>query len=82
MMDDFTLGGYLIPGNWIGDETTGTKRPIPEHRCYSPDGISFCEEQGGAWVTGNGGYVFNVNFCPFCGAKAPKQIEAEEADAG
>ena len=77
-MGERTVGGYLIPGHWIGgDETKGTKRPSPEHRCDSPSGDGFCEEQGGEWVTGNGGYVFSVNFCPFCGAKAPKQIEEE-----
>ena len=82
-MNDKTLGGYLVPGRWTDNtETKGTKGPIPEHRCDSPSGDGFCEEQGGVWVTGNGGYVFQVNFCPFCGAKAPKQVDYGKAEEG
>lgn len=37
--------------------------------------ITACEEDddGGFWA-GNGEYESQVNFCPFCGEKAPKQI--------
>ncbi len=41
MMGDRTVGGYLIPGNWMGDETIGTKRPTPEHQCNPPQAMAF-----------------------------------------
>lgn len=36
--------------------------------CHSDD-----KDLGVFWV-GNGEYYNQVNFCPFCGEKAPKQI--------
>jgi hypothetical protein len=38
--------------------------------CYENDAGEF-------WV-GNGEYASQVNFCPVCGAKAPKQIEKKD----
>ena len=35
--------------------------------CYQNDDSSF-------WVS-NGEYSSQVNYCPYCGAKAPKQVE-------
>lgn len=54
----------------------------PKHHCEVPDGtpgggfgwaIGFCEEKvdGSFWVD-NDEYANAVNYCPVCGAKAPK----------
>ena len=59
------------------------------HRCephavpygYYGPAISLCHEPrdapGEFWV-GNGEKASRVNFCPFCGEKAPKQVDWEE----
>jgi len=58
----------------------------PSHPCRRPDeasedvgygqAIDVCwEEEGELWAS-NGEYSTQVNFCPFCGYKAVKQIGA------
>ncbi len=53
------------------------------HHCYLTDSkyhgygvaIDDCfEDQDGYLYAGNGEYGSQVNFCPMCGHKAPKQI--------
>ena len=45
------------------------------HKFYGPafDQCKEEEESGRFWVD-NGEYKSQVNYCPYCGAKAPKQI--------
>lgn len=35
------------------------------------------EEPDGTFWVGNGEYSSQVNYCPVCGAKAPKQVEEQ-----
>ena len=55
------------------------------HHCAAPRGIAGSglfgeaidrcdEEESGHFTVDNGEYSSYVNFCPFCGAKAPKGI--------
>lgn len=55
------------------------------HGCYPPKNIAsgggfgpaieYCsEDEHGHFTVGNGEYGSYVNFCPYCGAKAPKGI--------
>jgi hypothetical protein len=40
--------------------------------------IEYClENENGELWAGNGEYGTRVNYCPFCGAKAPLQIETK-----
>ncbi len=55
-------------------------RSVAGHKCWGPWG--YCDEKDGIFQIHDGEYDHWVNFCPFCGAKAPKQIEAEEAADG
>lgn len=41
--------------------------------------IEWCREYDGVFIVGNSEYATRVNFCPFCGAKAPKQSAGELA---
>jgi hypothetical protein len=36
------------------------------------------EKNDGTFWAGNGAYGSQVNYCPVCGAKAPKQIEEDK----
>lgn len=37
--------------------------------------IEYCfEHDDGTFWVGNGEYGSQVNYCPYCGAKAPKQV--------
>lgn len=38
------------------------------------------EDDEGRFWAGNGEYVSQVNYCPVCGTKAPKQIEGDKHD--
>ena len=44
---------------------------------YGP-AVTFCheDEEGKLWAE-NGEYASQVNYCPFCGFRAPTQIETE-----
>jgi hypothetical protein len=66
-----------------GDHNQYQKPIGTTHLCVpnSPDGaygpaIDECNEddEGRFWV-GNGEYESQVNYCPVCGMKAPRQIE-------
>ena len=54
---------------------------VTGHNCSRPDSNVWCEEmEDGKLFLRDGEYQpSRVNFCPFCGAKAPKQI-VEGAD--
>lgn len=53
------------------------------HRCEGStphdgygEAVDCCHErEDGTFWAGNDEYGSQVNFCPFCGAKAPKQVE-------
>lgn len=55
------------------------------HNCklYAPynaygEAIEYCiedEDEDGKFWAGNDEYESQVNYCPVCGAKAPKQVE-------
>lgn len=52
-----------------------------EHKCKDDlpfrlygQAIMRCDEEKGEFWVGNGEYSSRVNFCPFCGARAPKQV--------
>ena len=49
------------------------------HASYGP-AIHYCieDDEGRFWV-GNDEYESQVNYCPFCGAKASVQIELDKA---
>ena len=57
-----------------------------KHHCklYSPygaygDAIEHCvEDEDGKFWSGNDEYESQVNYCPVCGAKAPKQVEEKK----
>lgn len=59
--------------------------PIPEelHECfYKCIPWKKCKENenGDLWFSPDKGCFIQVNFCPFCGFKAPNQQEDEEVD--
>jgi hypothetical protein len=39
--------------------------------------IDHCVERDGQFWVGNGEYGSRVNYCPYCGAKAPSQVGEE-----
>jgi len=40
------------------------------------EAIAICkEDEQGRFFVGNGEYLTQVNYCPWCGAKAPTQIQ-------
>lgn len=47
------------------------------------EAVDGCDEtrDGEFWV-GNGEYSSQVNYCPACGAKAPKQVATQSAKTG
>lgn len=48
--------------------------PLKETQGYGC-AVTICwEAEDGTLVADNGEYLNRVNFCPFCGAKAPTQI--------
>lgn len=51
--------------------------PYPDHPPYDAFGCAITDVHiytNGIIVAGNGEYGSQVNFCPFCGRKADKQI--------
>lgn len=54
------------------------------HYCINAGGnpgsalISCREKPDGSFIASNNEYASPVNFCPYCGAKAPKQVSTEE----
>jgi len=77
---------------WEYVETTKEWREpakSPLHACYAPQAriesngaIDYCSEYGsesGFFQVGNGEYSSYVNFCPFCGQKAPHPIPVKPA---
>lgn len=58
------------------------KGPEETTKSYGPAIVSCIEyeyERGKFWV-GNDEYCNQVNFCPFCGVKAPVQLPPQEKD--
>ncbi len=51
---------------------------VTGHKCWGPWG--HCDERDGIFEIHDGEYDNRVNFCPFCGAKAPKPITEEAGD--
>lgn len=48
------------------------------HAIYGP-AVNLCrEDHNGTYWVGNGEYASQVNYCPFCGKKAPTQIKDED----
>ena len=45
---------------------------------YGPAITDCTEDSQGMFFAGNGEYGSQVNFCPVCGVKAPKQIEKRD----
>ena len=41
---------------------------------YGP-AIEYCRESDGEFWVDNGEYATQVNYCPWCGEKAPKPVE-------
>ncbi len=49
------------------------------HRPYGPAIIYCMETDTGHFLCGGEEYESEVNYCPYCGAKAPTQVEIKEA---
>jgi len=54
-------------------------RTTLEHQkhLYGP-AVTKCKEFDGMFLVDNDEYASQVNYCPFCGAKAPIQVEYDE----
>ena len=48
--------------------------PYKDTGCYGVAVDDCWEADDGTFITDNGVYSNRVNFCPFCGTKAPTQI--------
>lgn len=55
--------------SWVKDESNSSGYGLAVDYCQE-------NEHGELWV-GNGEYASRVNFCPFCGYKAPLQVKEE-----
>ena len=64
-------------------------KSVAGHHCQpklprgtDPGAVAYCYERDGEFWVDNNKADTRVNFCPFCGAKAPKQVDYGEAADG